>query len=108
MLVDHGFADVAGLDRLDVPSAVIGVDDIPAAAIAAPPLTTVTTDDREIAHHIVQALVCNLAGQPPPPAPGSYLGHLIKRESAWPGAIGREGPRVRGTGRYPRAGWHRC
>jgi len=62
--------------------AVVGVDDIPAAATAAPPLTTVTTDLRALAEHVAGVVVARLAGTAAPTRPGSDTVHVIRRRSA--------------------------
>jgi DNA-binding LacI/PurR family transcriptional regulator len=49
--------------------AVVGVDDVPAAAVTDPPLTTVVQDFRAIAEHHVCSVVAALAGEPIPGAP---------------------------------------
>lgn len=70
--------------RLSAPNAiaVVGVDDIPAAALAAPPLTTVTSDMSAMAKHVAESIVRSLSGaEPPQPAD---FGHpqIVVRESA--------------------------
>jgi DNA-binding LacI/PurR family transcriptional regulator len=62
--------------------AVIGVDDVPVATLAAPPLTTVRTDLSAVAEHLARAIVAALAGRPAPRRPGSDIVHLVRRESA--------------------------
>ncbi|WP_034621224.1 LacI family DNA-binding transcriptional regulator [Cellulomonas sp. URHE0023] len=83
---DVALAVLAGarLAGLAVPAdlAVVGVDDIPAAALSAPPLTTVTTEQRAVAEHIARLVVSGLAGGPSPRHPGSDIVHLVARESA--------------------------
>jgi DNA-binding LacI/PurR family transcriptional regulator len=60
-------AILAGLRRLHLSAphdlAVIDVDDIPAARLAAPPLTTVTTDQRTIASHLAATIGAALTDQ---------------------------------------------
>ena len=79
------FAVLAGarIAGLAVPGdlAVIGVDDVPLAALAAPPLTTITQSiDREAAHLAARVLAA-LDGVDPPPHP--QVGPtLVARESA--------------------------
>lgn len=79
------FAVLAGarIAGLAVPGdlAVIGVDDVPLAALAAPPLTTITQSiDREAAHLAARVLAA-LDGVAPPPHP--QVGPtLVVRESA--------------------------
>jgi DNA-binding LacI/PurR family transcriptional regulator len=66
-------AVLAGARRLGVhvpdALAVVGVDDVPSAAVAEPPLTTVVQDYRAIAEHHVCSVVAALAGEPIPGAP---------------------------------------
>jgi DNA-binding LacI/PurR family transcriptional regulator len=62
--------------------AVIGVDDIPAAILADPPLTTVVADQGAAAEHIAHSIVAALHGEPAPTPPGPESVHLICRESA--------------------------
>ncbi|MFI7602096.1 LacI family DNA-binding transcriptional regulator [Actinoplanes sp. NPDC049681] len=62
-------AVLAGARRsTDEPSslAVIGVDDIPAARLAEPALTTVTTDRATVAAHLVAAVLAAVHGEPDP------------------------------------------
>jgi DNA-binding LacI/PurR family transcriptional regulator len=79
-------AVLAGLRRLSLNApgdlAVIGVDDIPAARLAAPPLTTVTTDQQAVARHLAQTIACVIAGEPEPPRPGSDIVDVVRRDSA--------------------------
>jgi DNA-binding LacI/PurR family transcriptional regulator len=79
-------AVLAGLRvlRLAAPAdlAVVGVDDVPVAALAAPPLTTVRTDLTAVAEHLARTIVAALAGRPAPRRPGSDIVHLVPRESA--------------------------
>ena len=62
--------------------AVIGVDDIPAAALADPPLSTVTVEQRAQAHYVARRVVAGLAGTPAPRRPPSDVIRLIARDSA--------------------------
>jgi DNA-binding LacI/PurR family transcriptional regulator len=62
--------------------AVIGVDDIPSARLAAPPLTTVTTDQAAVAAHLAATIVAVIAGEPEPPRPGSDIVQVTRRASA--------------------------
>jgi DNA-binding LacI/PurR family transcriptional regulator len=79
-------AVLAGLPRLDLAApadvAVVGVDDIPAARVASPPLTTVTTDMPAVAAHLAATVVAAIAGQPEPAPPGSDIVGIIRRASA--------------------------
>lgn len=83
---DVALALLTGVRRsgLSVPEdlAVIGFDDIPGAAVADPPLTTVTTEHRVIAEHIAQMIVHGLEGTEPPLRPGSDVVGLVRRDSA--------------------------
>jgi DNA-binding LacI/PurR family transcriptional regulator len=74
----------ARLLSLPVPDgiAVVGVDDIPVARLAAPPLTTVTTDQAAVSRHLAETIVSLVAGTPEPPGPGSDTIHIIRRTSA--------------------------
>jgi DNA-binding LacI/PurR family transcriptional regulator len=69
---------------LDVPRdlAVIGVDDIPSAAVARPTLTTVRADMTVLADFIADSIVRKLQGRPAPRRPGSDIHLVIRRESA--------------------------
>jgi DNA-binding LacI/PurR family transcriptional regulator len=62
--------------------AVVGVDDVPTAVLADPPLTTVTTDARVVAEHVAHRIIRALAGQPAPRRPGSDIVELVLRGSA--------------------------
>jgi DNA-binding LacI/PurR family transcriptional regulator len=83
---DIALAVLAGLRRrgLEAPAdlAVIGVDDVPVAKLAAPPLTTVRTDLRAVAEHLASTIVAALGGRPAARRPGSDIVHLVRRESA--------------------------
>ena len=62
--------------------AVIGVDDIPLAGYADPPLTTVSTDQRAVAQYTADSIAGALDGRPAPGLPGSDVVTVIVRESA--------------------------
>jgi DNA-binding LacI/PurR family transcriptional regulator len=62
--------------------AVIGVDDIPSARLAAPPLTTVTTDQAAQAAYLSATVVAAISGHPGPAVPSAELIQLVRRESA--------------------------
>ena len=62
--------------------AVIGVDDIPAAALAAPPLTTVAGDITVTAQDIVDAVLGKLDGRSPAPASAPDTERVVTRVSA--------------------------
>ena len=70
--------------NLTVPTdlAIIGVDDIPGAAVALPALTTVRADSRAIAHNIADNIDRKLAGRPAARRPGSDIHSVVQRESA--------------------------
>ncbi len=62
--------------------AVIGIEDIPTAQFADPPLTTVALDNEPHVRHLVASLVAHLQGLPPP-SPFETADHrVIVRESA--------------------------
>ncbi len=79
-------AVLAGARRqgLVVPAdlAVVGVDNIPAAAVAVPGLTTVEADLEVLAQHIAETITRRLGGQPSPRRPGSDIHSVVLRESA--------------------------
>ena len=79
-------AVLAGLRLLGLAApgdlAVIGVDDIPVARLAAPPLTTVTTDQAAVAQHLADTIVAVIAGGAEPPGPGADIVQVIRRASA--------------------------
>jgi DNA-binding LacI/PurR family transcriptional regulator len=83
---ETALALLAGLRRhgLTAPHdlAVVGVDDIPAAALAVPPLTTVTADQRSMAEYIARSIIASLNAQAAPPRPGSDVVRIVLRESA--------------------------
>lgn len=61
--------------------AVIGADDIPAARLAAPPLTTVTIDAGHIGHNVACYVIAALSGEPPGPRPDADTIRVIPRAS---------------------------
>ncbi len=73
-LREHGLTAPADL-------AVIGVDDIPTARLAAPPLTTITFDLRQAGRGRAEAIMAGLAGREPHPAVREHW-KLIERASA--------------------------
>jgi DNA-binding LacI/PurR family transcriptional regulator len=79
-------AVLAGMRRLGLAApadvAVIGVDDIPAARLAVPPLTTVTTDQAAVASHLAATIVAAVNGRPEPRIPMPDLVDVVRRESA--------------------------
>jgi DNA-binding LacI/PurR family transcriptional regulator len=82
---DGALAVLAGLRRegLVAPPdhAVVGVDDIPAAALAGPPLTTVRSGQDAAAQHLFDTVLAQLRVGPAPPGPGSDTIELVVRES---------------------------
>jgi DNA-binding LacI/PurR family transcriptional regulator len=74
----------ARLLGLDVPAdlALIGVDDIPSARLAAPPLTTITTDQRKVAAHLCATVLAAMSGNPGPVFAADDLVEVVRRTSA--------------------------
>jgi DNA-binding LacI/PurR family transcriptional regulator len=76
---DVALAVLAGLSRLGLRApqdlAVIGVDDIPSASLAQPPLTTVARDTDTIARGLARRVVDTLSGKevPAEPLPDEFL-----------------------------------
>jgi DNA-binding LacI/PurR family transcriptional regulator len=70
--------------RLSAPAdlAVVGVDDIPAGALADPTLTTIATGMSTLGQHLAAAVVAVLRGEPTPPGPGPEIIRLVHRDSA--------------------------
>lgn len=62
--------------------AVVGVDDVPVARLAAPPLTTVGFDLHEAGRYRAEAIVAGLEGREAPAVPQGIGPRLIERESA--------------------------
>ena len=83
---DVAMAVLAGLSGLGLAApadlAVVGVDDIPAARLTTPALTTVTTDMTAVAAHLAAAVVAAITGQPEPTPPGPDIVDVIRRASA--------------------------
>jgi DNA-binding LacI/PurR family transcriptional regulator len=79
-------AVLAGVRRLGLTApadlAVIGVDDIPAARLTAPALTTVTTDQTAVAAYLAATVVAAVSGGPSPALPAADLVRVVTRESA--------------------------
>ena len=71
----HGLAAPADL-------AVIGVDDIPAARLAVPPLTTITTDQLTLAAHLATTVVAAVNGRPEPEHDVTRIVQVVARDSA--------------------------
>jgi DNA-binding LacI/PurR family transcriptional regulator len=79
-------AVLAGMRRLGLTApgdlAVIGLDDIPAARLAAPALTTVTIDSVVVARQLAGSVVAAIHGRPEPAHDGSELFWVAVRDSA--------------------------
>lgn len=79
-------AVLAGMRRcgLAAPAdlAVIGVDDIPAARLAVPALTSVTTDQTAVATHLSATIVAAVNGRPEPAITMKDLVQVVRRDSA--------------------------
>lgn len=79
-------AVLAGMRRcgLAAPAdlAVIGVDDIPAARLAVPALTSVTTDQTAVAAYLSATIVAAINGRPEPEITIKDLVQVVRRESA--------------------------
>ncbi|WP_250037417.1 LacI family DNA-binding transcriptional regulator [Paractinoplanes maris] len=79
-------AVLAGLRQLgsSAPAdlAVIGVDDIPAARLADPPLTTVTTDQSVVGAHLAATVVAAMNGRAAPTLPAADIVRIVPRQSA--------------------------
>jgi DNA-binding LacI/PurR family transcriptional regulator len=77
---------LGGLRRLGLAApadlAVIGVDDIPAAALAWPPLSTVRADLPALSGYLVEQILTGLAGRPAPQRPGPDIHAVLVRESS--------------------------
>ncbi len=83
---DVALAILAGLrtEELSCPEdcAVVGVDDVPAARLAAPPLTTVSQSIEIYANYLAALVLADLDGAAEKPGhPGHGL-HIVERESA--------------------------
>lgn len=78
-------AILAGLRarRLNAPGdlAVVGVDDIPTAALAVPALTTVAIGMPELGRHLAATVTELLHGRAAPAGPGAEVIQLIRRDS---------------------------
>jgi DNA-binding LacI/PurR family transcriptional regulator len=83
---DLALALLAGARRegVEVPAdlAVIGVDDVPAGAVALPALTTVRADAPAMAAYIADTIRRKLDGRPAGRRPGSDIHSVICRDSA--------------------------
>ncbi|MBL7261672.1 LacI family DNA-binding transcriptional regulator [Paractinoplanes lichenicola] len=71
-------------EGLTVPDdlAVIGVDDIPPARLADPPLTTVTTDQTVVGAHLAATVVAAISGRAAPDLPAADIVRVVRRVSA--------------------------
>jgi DNA-binding LacI/PurR family transcriptional regulator len=82
---ETAIAVLAGMRRkgLSAPDdlAVIGVDDIPTASLAAPGLTTIRFDLREVARQRAESVVDGLGGREPRPTIASANPQIVKRDS---------------------------
>lgn len=69
--------------RLDAPGdlAIIGVDDIPAARLSVPPLTTVATGMAVFGEHLADLVSSSLNGRPRPVRPAEDVLAVVRRES---------------------------
>jgi DNA-binding LacI/PurR family transcriptional regulator len=80
-----GLAVLAGMraQKLTAPQdlAVIGVDDIPAARLCAPALTTVATGMAAFGEHLADLVSCSLHGKPRPPRPTEEVLKVIRRQT---------------------------
>lgn len=78
-------AVLAGMRKLGLTApgdlAVIGVDDIPAARLSAPPLTTVATGMAVFGEHLADLVSASLNGKPRPPRPSDDVLTVTRRES---------------------------
>lgn len=72
---ETAIAVLAGAHASGVPTpselAVIGVDDVPTAALTVPALSTVTFDLHELGRHRARSVAAALTGGPAPPTPGT-------------------------------------
>jgi DNA-binding LacI/PurR family transcriptional regulator len=83
---DVAFAVLAGVRALGlrVPRdlAVVGMDDVPVARFASPPLTTITHNMPVIARYLATSVRRAIDGDPPPRPPRTETITLVVRESA--------------------------
>ncbi|UQU61325.1 LacI family transcriptional regulator [Couchioplanes caeruleus] len=61
--------------------ALIGVDDLPAARLAAPPLSTVTTDQRAVAAHLAATVAAAVRGGQRPALDAAGVVRVVRRAS---------------------------
>ena len=82
---DIALAVLAGIRHLNLTAptdlAVIGVDDIPAAATAAPPLTTIKINATALAQHITRNIIDGLTGKAPPLDSRADIFTVLSRDS---------------------------
>jgi DNA-binding LacI/PurR family transcriptional regulator len=80
-----GLAVLAGMRTRNLTAphdlAVIGVDDIPAARLSAPALTTVATGMGAFGDHLAGVVSRSLRGTPRPPRPTEDVLEVIRRQS---------------------------
>lgn len=83
---ETAFAVLAGMHLAGLAAprdlAVIGVDDIPLAALASPPLTTIDQNVDQVVAHMARQIVADMRGLPEPPPLRSDAVTLVVRESA--------------------------
>jgi DNA-binding LacI/PurR family transcriptional regulator len=58
------------------------MDDVPAARLASPPLTTVRVDLSAVSAQLADRIAAGLAGAPAPDPPGPAVHTVVARESA--------------------------
>lgn len=82
---ETGLAVLAGMRTQGVTApqdlAVIGVDDIPAARLNAPALTTVATGMAVFGDHLADLVSCSLRGKPRPARPTDDVLNVIRRQT---------------------------
>jgi DNA-binding LacI/PurR family transcriptional regulator len=65
-----------------VSNSVVGVDDIPAGRLSAPPLSTVATGMAVFGAHLADLVSASLNGGPRPARPADDIVAVIRRESS--------------------------
>jgi len=82
---ESAMALIAGAARLGlrIPAdlAIVGVDDIPAAALTVPALTTVGSDPLAVAGYLTAIIIARITAQPVPDGPTPAAVRLIVRQS---------------------------
>ncbi len=82
---DVALALLAGMRELGLTApadlAVIGMDDIPAAAFAAPALTTINSDISGLSRHVADTVLSRLNGKTPPQHTPPAVLTVITRET---------------------------